>query len=222
MISKSILLFLRELKENNCKQWFDENRDRYKVLRVEFVDFINGLIAEIGLFDKEIGHISAKDCIFRINRDIRFSSDKSPYKTNFGAFIAKGGRNSGNAGYYLHIEPKNCFLAGGIYMPSPSVLKSLRKSIYDHFDEFMEMLSEPSFKKHFGSKLWGEQLKTAPQGYPKDFPGINFLRFKQFTVFKNIPDGLYLKPGYVNEILRAFLAMAPFNTFLNHAVMATE
>lgn len=222
MISKSIFVFLNELKENNTKQWFDENRDRYQMLRGEFVDFINGLIAEIGLFDKEIGPVSAKDCIFRINRDIRFSSDKSPYKTNFGAFMAKGGRNSGNAGYYIHLEPGNCFLAGGIYMPSPPVLKSLRKSIYDHFDEFMKMLSEPSFKKHFGHELWGEQLKTVPQGYPKDFPGINYLRFKQFTVLKNIPDSLYLKPGYVNEVLQAFRAMAPFNAFLNHAVKALE
>lgn len=222
MISKSTFIFLKELKENNYKEWFDENRDRYQLLRAEFVDLINGLIAEIGLFDKEIGHISAKDCIYRINRDIRFSSDKTPYKTNFGAYMAMGGRNSGNAGYYIHIEPGSCFLAGGIYMPSPPILKSLRKSIYENFADFLDILSEPSFKKHFGNELWGEQLKTAPQGFPKDFPGINYLRFKHFTIQKFVPDSLYQKPGYVNEVLQVFRAMAPFNAFLNHAVTATE
>lgn len=221
MTGKNIFTFLKELKENNHKEWFDINRDRYQFLRNEFVDFINDLITGISLFDKEIRHISAKDCVFRINRDIRFSPDKTPYKTNFGAFIAKGGRNSGNAGYYLHLEPGGCFLAGGIYMPPSPVLKSLRKSIYENFAEFMDILSEPLFKKHFGSKLWGEQLKTAPQGYPKDFPGIDYLRFKHFTVMKNIPDSLYQKPGYADEILQTFRAMGPFNAFLNHAVTAT-
>ena len=126
--------------------------------------------------------------------------------------MAKSGRNSGNAGYYIHIEPGSCFLAGGIYMPSPPVLKSIRKSIYENLTDFMDILSKPSF----------EQLKTAPQGFPKDFPGIDYLRFKHFTVMKNIPNSLYQKPGYANEILQTFRAMAPFNAFLNHAVMAPE
>lgn len=222
MISKETFQFLKELKLNNSKEWFDENRATYTALRKEFENFINLVIGEIGLFDKDSAQTTAKASIFRINRDIRFSNDKLPYKTNFGAFIAKGGRKGINAGYYLHIEPGECFLAGGIYMPSGPTLKAIRTEIFDNIDEFKAIVSESSFSKHFGREFWGEKLKTAPKGFPKDFPDLEYLKYKNYTIAKNEPDSLYTKVNFINEVREVFRAMAPFNTFLNRAVEYAE
>jgi uncharacterized protein (TIGR02453 family) len=222
MISKDTFQFLKELKLNNCKEWFDENRNTYTILRKEFESFINLVINEIGLFDKESAQTTAKASIFRINRDIRFSNDKIPYKTNFGAFMAKGGRKGINAGYYIHVEPGACFLAGGIYMPSGPMLKAIRTEIVECIEEFKMITEEPSFLKHFGTNLWGEKLKTAPKGFPKDFPDIDYLKYKHYTLVKNEPDSLYTRAGFMDELREVFQAMTPFNTFLNRAVEDVE
>jgi uncharacterized protein (TIGR02453 family) len=222
MISKDTFQFLKELKANNFKEWFDENRARYTGLRNEFEQFINVVIGEIGMFDRDSAQTTAKASIFRINRDIRFSKDKLPYKTNFGAFVAKGGRKGINAGYYLHVEPGECFLAGGIYMPSGPMLKAIREEIYENTEEFKSILRDPIFLRHFGGKLWEEKLKTAPKGFPKEFPDIEYLKYKHYTVAKYEPDTIYWKPTFINEVREVFKAMKPFNAFLNHAVGDVE
>jgi uncharacterized protein (TIGR02453 family) len=218
MISKDTFQFLAQLKKNNYKEWFEENRPLYNRVRKEFESFIDLVINEIRLFDKDFGQTSAKASIFRINRDIRFSRDKLPYKTNFGAFMAKGGKKADRAGYYLHIEPQGCFLAGGIYMPSGPVLKAIRKEIYYNIDEFKSVLTAPEFIRHFGTNLWGEKLKTAPQGFPKDFPDIEYLNYKHYTLLKEEPDSLFQREALLDEIRDVFKAMMPFNRFLNHAI----
>jgi uncharacterized protein (TIGR02453 family) len=222
MISKEVFQFLKELKLNNYKEWFDENRPLYNKIRKEFEDFVNLIIGEIRLFDKESSQTTAKASIFRINRDIRFSNDKAPYKTNMGAFIAKGGKKSINAGYYIHIEPGACFLSGGIYMPSGPVLKAIRAEIYENMHEFKNIISNTTFIRHFGSELWGEKLKTAPKGFPKDFQDIEYLKYKHYTLVKNEPDKLYTSPHFITEIREVFRAMYPFNGFLNRAVEEIE
>lgn len=222
MINPATFQFLSELKLNNDKEWFDANRHVYHELRKDFELFINVVIGEIGNFDKEAAQTTAKASIFRINRDIRFSKDKLPYKTNYGAFIAQGGRKSIHAGYYLHVEPGACFLSGGIYMPSAPVLKSIRTEIYDNTGTFRKIVNAPSFVKHFGKDLWGEQLKTAPKGFPKDFPDLNYLKYKHYSVVKNEPDQLTMKPGFINEVKTVFSAMAGFNAFMNHAINEME
>ena len=222
MISKDTFQFLKELKDHNYKEWFDDNRSRYTLLRNEFEQFINVVIGEIGLFDRDSAQTTAKASIFRINRDIRFSNDKMPYKTNFGAFIAKGGRKGINAGYYIHVEPGECFLAGGIYMPSGPMLKAIREEIYENIEEFKEILSESSFQKHFEGRLWEEKLKTAPKGFPKDFPDIEYLKYKHYSVAKYEPDSIYWQPDFIREVRTVFKAMKPFNAFLNRAVEEVE
>ena len=222
MISKETFSFLKELKANNYKEWFDEHRNQYAVLRKQFEQFIDVVIAEISLFDKDGAQTTAKASIFRINRDIRFSNDKNPYKTNFGAFIAKGGRKGSHAGYYIHVEPGECFLAGGIYMPSGPMLKAIREEIYDNIDTFKAIVHQPSFVKHFEGKLWEEKLKTAPKGFPKDFPDIEYLKYKHYTVAKNEPDKIYWQPEFIHEVREVFLAMKDFNAFLNRAVEHVE
>jgi len=218
MISKETFQFLKTLKANNSKEWFDENRALYHLIRNEFEHFVHVIIAEIGQFDRDAAQTTAKASIFRINRDIRFSNDKNPYKTNFGAFIAKGGRKGINAGYYIHIEPGECFLAGGIYMPSGPMLKAIREEIYDNIVEFKTIINEPDFLKHFGHHLWGEKIKTAPKGFPKEFPDIEYLKYKHYTIAKNEPDKIYWHMSFIDEIRDVFKAMKPFNSFLNRAV----
>ncbi len=222
MIPKELLAFLRELKNNNNKEWFDQNRPLYNKLRGDFELFINHAIAEISIFDKTAAQTTAKSAIFRINRDIRFSNEKTPYKTNMGAYIANGGRKSIYAGYYIHLEPGACFLSGGIYMPSAAVLKAIRNEIADNLEEFRSIVQNPSFIKQFGTTLWGDQLKVAPKGFLKDMQGIEYIKYKQYTVFKTEPDTLYSQKSIFKEIQLVFSALAPFNAFLNKAIENQE
>jgi uncharacterized protein (TIGR02453 family) len=222
MISRETFRFLQQLKVNNDKVWFDANRSQYSKLRKEFEDFLEIVIAEISQFDREASQTTARASIFRINRDIRFSNDKLPYKTNFGAFIAKGGRKGINSGYYIHIEPGECFLAGGIYMPSAPMLKAIREEIFENTDAFKDIIHSPDFMKHFGDRIGDEKLKSAPRGFPKDFPDMDYLKYKSYTVLKSEPDSIYQKPDFIKEIKAVFKAMAPFNQFLNHAVEEVE
>jgi uncharacterized protein (TIGR02453 family) len=222
MISKDTFDFLKKLNINNNKEWFDENRILYTIIRKEFETFIELVINELSKFDKDSSQTTAKASIFRINRDIRFSADKLPYKTNLGAFIAKGGRKGINAGYYIHVEPGGCFLAGGIYMPSGPMLKAIRSDIYDYIDEFREIINASSFQKHFGKTLWGEKLKSAPKGFNKEFPHIELLKYKHYTIMKDEPDRIYCQPHFIDEVKEVFQAMAPFNKFLNRAVSEVE
>ena len=130
----TILQFLSELKTNNNREWFADNKDWYNKVRKEFESLSQELIIEISKFDDDIKHVEVKDCVFRIYRDTRFSHDKSPYKTHFGVFIASaGGRKSQRGGYYLHLDPAECFVAVGVWCPQPDLLKALRKSVFEHF-----------------------------------------------------------------------------------------
>ncbi|HEX2393998.1 MAG TPA: DUF2461 domain-containing protein [Bacteroidales bacterium] len=218
MINPELFRFLKELKKNNYKEWFDDKRTIYNSLRKEFEHFINLVISEIGQFDRHAAQTTASASIFRINRDIRFSNNKEPYKTNFGAFIARGGRKGLNAGYYIHVEPGECFLAGGIYMPSGPMLKAIRSEIFENIDEFRQIVNAKSFTRHFGSELWGDKLSSAPKGFPKDFDGLNYLKYKHYTIIKEEPDNIYIKPAFMKEIREVFQAMSGFNAFLNRAV----
>jgi uncharacterized protein (TIGR02453 family) len=218
MISKTTFQFLSQLKQNNNKEWFDQNRPVYSQIRSQFELFVEAVIGLISEFDKEAGQTTAKASIFRINRDIRFSRDKMPYKTNLGAFIAQGGRKGIHAGYYIHVEPGSCFLAGGIYMPSGPMLKAIRDDIYHNYPEFKEIITAPEFRKHFGDGVGGEKLKSVPRGYPPDFEGIEYLKYKSYTVYKDEPDSLYQKPAFSEELKSVFRSMAPYNHFLNEAV----
>lgn len=218
MLSKNILLFLSDLKENNYKEWFHENKARYQTAKKEFEQFLTHVIADISQFDSSVKNLEPKHCIFRINRDIRFSNDKSPYKTNFGGFIVPGGKNAGYAGYYIHIEPESCFLAGGIYMPPPDRLKAVRTEIYENTEDFKKILNDKIFKKHFKEISSEDQLKTAPKGFPKDFEDIDLLKHKHYTVMKQIEDTLIFSEKFADEVHETFKALYPFNSFINEAI----
>jgi len=220
---KTSISFLRELIANNRKEWFDANRHHYLEAKHEFDRFIDRLIVEIRLFDPTIGSITAKECVYRIYRDVRFSNDKTPYKNYFGAYIAQGGRKSSLGGYYFHVEPANAgFLnhsiwAGGIYCPDAPTLKTIRTEIYECTDEYKSIIQNNDFA---GTFQWdnGNILATAPKGFPKDFPDIDLIKRKDFTFFRNIDEQTLQSDRLLEESIRVFKLMLPFNKFMNRAI----
>ncbi len=211
------LSFISDLKNNNHKEWFHANRNRYEEARAEFLSFVETLVNEIQAFDPSIGPIQPKSTVFRINRDIRFSNDKSPYKTNFGTFIVPGGKKSGNAGYYFHMEPGGSFAGGGVYRPMPHILKVIRDEVYENAEEFKGIIEEKEFYDYFGD-LYDDRLKTAPKGFPKDFEQIDLLKYKSYTVVRNYDDKLVSGDSLVEETVKAFKMLYPFNKFINFAL----
>ncbi|WP_102407279.1 DUF2461 domain-containing protein [Parabacteroides bouchesdurhonensis] len=216
-MNAEILQFLEELKLNNNRVWFQNNKERYDVLRQGFIDEVQMLINQIALFDPEVAGVEAKECLFRIYRDIRFSPDKTPYKAHFAAYIALGGRASERGGYYIHLEPGNCLLSGGVWCPPPALLKKLRQDIYDHIEEFTAILEEPVFKNTF-PVLEGEMLKRMPVGYPMDSPYGYILKHKDFSVVSVKPDSFFKSKDWLNKSVECFKLLLPFNRFLNYTV----
>lgn len=216
-MNAQIIEFLKELRQNNNREWFQENKDRYDVLRKAFIDEVQLLINQVALFDPEVAGLEAKDCLFRIYRDIRFSPDKTPYKVSFSAYIAQGGRASERGGYYIHLEPGNCLLSGGVWCPPSALLKKLRQDIYDHIDEFVAILEEPAFKTTY-PLMEGEVLKRMPTGYPSDFKYGEILRHKDFSVASYKPDDFFLQPDWMEKSADCFRQLLPFNRFLNYTV----
>jgi len=215
MISEKTLQFLQALKENNYREWFHEHKTWYQESREDFIALVSAATGLVQKLDPNVGNPQPSDCIFRINRDIRFSPDKSPYKTNFGAYIANGGRKSSYAGYYVHIEPSGSFLAGGKYMPTPAELKAIRGEIYYNPDDFLAMVNHKDFKKNFGSFTDSGKLKTAPKGFPKDWEHIEWLRYKNYAVMKHVPDEIVTSPKFLDEVKATFAALLPVNKWLN-------
>lgn len=214
---KEVLRFLSELKENNNKEWFDDNRKWYEESRKKIL-FLSELInQEIAKFDPEVGILNPKDCVFRIFRDVRFSNDKTPYKTNMGSFIAKGGRKSIHAGYYIHIEPGQSFVGGGSYCPPADALKAFRTEIFDHPEELKSIIFSESFQKIYPD-MYDDRLKTAPKGFPKDFPEMELLKYKSFAFTSKFEDSVVTGDQYVNQIVSALKELYPVNRFLNIAL----
>lgn len=211
---KLLLSFLKKIGKNNHKEWFDANRETYEKLRTEWIGFVQNIIDQSVIFDPELKQLEAKKCIFRINRDIRFSKIKTPYKTNFGAYISKGGKNAEAAGYYMHIEPGNCFLAGGAYSPSPALLQAIRQEIDYNFNTFNQILKHKDFVKNFGT-LSGDKLQNHPKGYDKDNPAIEYLKHKSFLMYKQVDDQFLSRKTIDKDIVKVFKAMKPMISFLN-------
>ena len=216
MLDKSFS-FLNSLSQNNKREWYHANKSDYKEAKQEFEYITEILLHAVSKFDKDIIGLVPKDCIFRIFRDIRFSADKLPYKTNFGAFITRGGKKAGFAGYYLHLEPGNSFIAGGIYMPPSPILRAIRNDVFENVDEFKGIIHTPELKNNF-EVLSGEKLKNAPRGFPKDFPDVELLKFKSYGFSKMMSDKDIMGEDSLNEIVSSFKILKPFIWFLNEAI----
>ncbi len=217
MALSTIFNFLQQLSKNNNRDWFHKHKPEFIKAKESFEIITEILIKEIGKFDKGISTLQAKNCIFRIYRDVRFSKDKSPYKTNFGAFLVPDGKKSGKAGYYLHLEPGGSFLAGGVYMPASDQLKKIRNYIFEHTDELKQIISKPTFKKDFG-EISGDTLKKSPRGYPADFPDMDLLKFKSYIVIKEYKKSAAIEPDFLNEAFVIYHNMNSFVAYINKAL----
>ena len=212
-----VIQFLNELSENNNREWFQNNKKRYDESREKVLFITEVVINEIRKFDPEVPLLEPKDCLFRIFRDVRFSNDKRPYKTNFGSFIAKGGRKSMHAGYYFHIEPSGSFVGGGIYMPAAEPLKAIREYIAENGEEFLSIINNKDFKKVY-PEMMDDKLKTAPKGFSPDHEFINLLRYKSFAFSSQLNKSQILADNYIEKLVHSFKILQPVNRFLNDAL----
>ncbi len=216
MITKETISFLTELKENNNKPWFDANKKRYEAAKANVVAVAGEIINGLTKLDKRYGEIKPEKAVFRIYRDIRFSKDKTPYKTNLGAGFGFGGKDYERAGFYLHIQPGNVFVGGGCWQPAAPTLKAIRQEIDYNFKEFKSILDKKEFKKWHG-ELGGDKLKNPPKGYEKDNPALEYLKHTSFTATHQFSDAEVASPKFAENVLTAYKAMNPLIEFLNRA-----
>jgi uncharacterized protein (TIGR02453 family) len=210
--------FLKKLKNNNNRDWFEKNKSRYLEAKEEYEAFLAKIIAGVRKFDRKVdADLTPKDCMFRIYRDVRFSKDKKPYKTNMGASIDPGGKKSQIAGYYLHVEPGNNFAAGGVWMPEPEMLQSIRQEIDYNPGPLLALMKAASFRKYFNGLDDEDKLKTVPKGFGKDHPHIELLKNKHFLVSHPLSDKDLLSKDAVKKITEAFRAMHPFLEYMREA-----
>lgn len=217
-IEKSTFDFLTQLKANNNRDWFLENKSTYEHAKANFITFVQALIDGVSAFDKGLKGLEAKKCVFRINRDIRFSNDKSPYKSNFGASFSAAGKNANEAGYYIHIEGKKGFIAGGRWMPEPADLAAIRQEIDYHSKDFKKILSAKEFVGYFGGLSDEDKLKTAPKGYPKDHPEVELLKLKSFIAVRDFNLKELSDKDFLANCIKGCKLLMPLNSFLNKAI----
>lgn len=224
MATKDALQFIEDLKNNNNKEWFHENKKRYELFKKEYQHIIVSLLQEMKPLDASLTNLEVKNCMFRINRDIRFSKDKSPYKSNMGIWLSTN-KNAKNApGYYIHYEKGNSFIAGGLYCPEPEDLKKVRKEIAYFYDDLEKISADKTFQKEFGALDRDEAnvLKKAPKDYEPDHPAIAFLKLKSFTASQKISDDLFNETDFAKKITQKLIVLKPLNDFLNRALETVE
>jgi uncharacterized protein (TIGR02453 family) len=220
MLQPSTIKFLKDLKKNNNKPWFEKNRKAYEAAKEDFADFIQQVIEQFGKKDKTIATLKAKDTTFRINRDVRFSKDKSPYKDNMGAYLSRGGKKSVFAGYYFHCQPGRCFLGGGLWMPMPPELNKLRQEIDYNLDDFKKIIGSSKFKSTYGGLSNDKEytLSRIPKGYEADNPAAELLKFKSYVALCPLKETDLTSKDLLKKTVAAFDALRPMIEFINKAV----
>jgi uncharacterized protein (TIGR02453 family) len=221
MLQSSTIKFLKDLNKNNNKPWFESHRAQYEAAKSDFASFIQKVIDTYGKKDSSIKHLAAKDCMFRINRDIRFSKDKTPYKNNFGASINKGGKQSfSSGGYYFHLQPGQSFCGGGIWMPEPENLRKIRQEIDYNYKEFKKIIGSKKFKSVYGdlSDHPDYKLTRLPKGYEPDNPAAEYLKLKSFVSMISLKDTDLTSKNLLKKTVTAFETLKPLLDFVDHAL----
>ena len=229
MDCKRIINFLRQVGENNNREWFQQHKDEYTACKKDFEDDVTYAISRIAEFDSSIAHVIAKDAVYRFYRDTRFSPDKSPYKRHFGAYISAHGKKALHGGYYLHIEPDNCLLACGNYWLPTNILTSCRNEIMANIDEWRSCVENKKFLELFGKPGCGVfektpngfglgHLKMCPSGFPRDYKYIEYLRMKDFCCWKNVDDTFFQGNQWLDEIVEVFKIAKPMMDFINNVI----
>jgi uncharacterized protein (TIGR02453 family) len=220
MIKQSTLQFLKDLKKNNKKVWFDANRNRFDDARKNFEEFTSEVIARLGKIDETIAHLEARECTFRQHRDVRFSKDKSPYKVNMGLYLSKGGRKGKQAGYYLHLEPGGSFTGGGLWIPMAPELKRVRQELDYNWEEFRSIISSKKFKSVYGDLESGSDVKLSrpPKGYEPSNKAIEYLKLKTLIASVKLQDSELTSKDLPKKVVSYFQTLKPMIDFLNRAV----
>ena len=220
MLQSSTIKFLQNLKQNNHKDWFDANRKVYEIAKADYLQFVGEVLKGLCKNDETLAFLQPKDCTFRINRDVRFSKNKAPYKTNMGAGFSKGGKKMMLAGYYFHCEPSASFIAGGVWMPMAPELKKVRQEIDYSYDEFNKLVTNKKFVAKFGSLEYGEDvvLKRAPKGYEENNPAIEYLKLKSFIASTPISDKDLTSKDLVKKIVEDSAVLQPLIYFINRGI----
>lgn len=221
MISKSALEFLDDLRENNNRDWFIGQKKRYEAYKAEYHDLVAAFLERMKQGDPSLERLEVKNCTFRVNRDIRFTKDKSPYKTHMGVWMNTNLGNNG-PGYYVHLERGASFLAGGLYNPEADDLKKVRREIAFFHEDLEEIVQNPEFVKVFGTLDQDNSLKTAPKDFDKDHPAIHFLKLKAFTATAKLTDKEITSKDFVAKASQKLLLLKPLNQFINRALGADE
>ncbi|AZB30179.1 DUF2461 domain-containing protein [Chryseobacterium balustinum] len=216
-ISSKVFDFLKLIEKNNNREWFNDNKNLFTEAQLDFQNFTEELITEMGKFDEHILKIDAKKSLLRIYRDTRFSKDKTPYKTYFGASLGMGKMNF-KAGFYLHVEPGKSFLGSGIYLPDSPVLKEIRKEISLFKDDFLKAIDDKDFKKYYTELDQEHKLKNVPQGFEKEDPMGEFLKLKSFIGVHNMTNKDLMEKNAVKNISKIFEAAKPLNDFLDTSI----
>lgn len=219
MITSETLNFLNSIAQNNDREWFQKHKEEYQQARENCLSFTTAIIEAISKFDSTVPEeLKAEDCVMRIYRDIRFSKDKTPYKTNFGIAISGNGKNFKGPGYYLHIQPGKSFVAGGSWYPEKDQLKAIRQEIDYNSSEFLDIVNSTDFRKYFGELDTEGKLRLAPQGYPTSHEMIEFLKLKCFVASREIGDKDLTGTSSVETVVQSFEKMFPLMVFLRNAI----
>jgi len=220
MLQPATLSFLRNLKKHNNREWFEKNRGAYELAKEDMVQLMDAVIKQLGKKDEFIAPLTGKECLYRINRDIRFSKDKTPYKSHMAASLIRGGKKTDFAGYYIHIEPGDSFVGGGKYQTDPAMLKRIRQEIDYSWDEFRKIITSKKFVAAFGDidKSAEFSLSREPKGYEKDNPAIDYIKLKSWIAFTPLSDADLVSKDLVKKIVSACEALQPLLAFLNRAI----
>jgi len=212
-----VLAFLDGLERHNNKPWFEAHRAQYEHARAAFEAFVEDLIAALAATDG-LGGVTARECLFRLNRDLRFSRDKTPYKTYMSAAIGPGGKKSRTQPYYVQIGPHDrSMLAGGVYMPTPDQLRKWRQAVDQDATRLKKIINARQFRQLFNG-LTGDRLATAPKGFARDHPDLDLLQLKQLTAVQTLSDKDVTSRDLVERVTRACNAMRPFLRYLDSIV----
>lgn len=215
MVSKQTFIFLKNLEKNNNKVWFEENRPAYLKAKEEFQQLVIGMANGISKFDADIAVLDPVKCIFRQNRDVRFSKDKSPYKVHFGAYFNRGSKKVNTPGYYIHLQPGKTMIAAGWYQPEASIVQKIRQEIDYNAEEWMKILTHKSLRKHFtNAPDFNDTLIRPPKGYDEDNLMLKYLKLKSFVVSEKISDADVMEPDFLKQSVEAFKSLHPFIHFL--------
>ena len=220
MLSKETLQFLDDLKANNNRDWFLENKKRYEAFKKDYQQLVADLLDAMKPLDPSLEMLEVKNCTFRINRDIRFSKDKTPYKSHLGIWLSSGAKGLNRSGYYIHLEKGASFIAGGLYCPESDDLKKMRKEIAYFHDDLEAILEEKDFKREFGDfdKNEKDTLKNPPRGYDKEHPAIELLKLKSFEASQKIDFNAASKKDFVAIMSKKLITLKPLNDFINRAL----